>query len=190
MSTRQDVSVMKRSLRKKQKREFPGGPVIRIWCFHCQGQGSIPGPTTKILQGYLYLQVYEKRPGSLPGRAKGKHGGMELRLQSTIPLIFLIPQFRAAARRSWGTQGMKVTLQNLKMPDMAILFHKWPETRRVPRKYFPDHDLYILLAREIWSSLGCLWEWRQNPQLKFSDSVLHIGIWMKAWHLNSNENWH
>lgn len=38
MSTRQDVSVMKRSLRKKQKREFSGGPVIRIWCFYCQGQ--------------------------------------------------------------------------------------------------------------------------------------------------------
>ena len=165
--------------------------MIRIRCFHCQGWGSIPGPTTKILQSYLYPQIYEKRPGSLPGRAKGKHGGMELRLQSTIPLIFLIlPNSEQQQGGLGGHKGMKVTLQNLKMPDMAILFHKWSETRRVPRKYFPDCDLYILLAREIWSSLGCLWEWRQNPQLKFSDSVLHIGIWVKAWHLNSNENWH
>ena len=146
MSTRQDVSVMKRSLRKKQKREFPGGPVIRIRCFHCQGWGSIPGQTTKILQGYLYPQIYEKRPGSLPGRAKGKHGGTELRLQSTIPLIFLILSNSEQQQGGLGGhKGMKVTLQNLKMPDMAILLHKWYETRRVPRKYFPDRDLYIYI---------------------------------------------
>ena len=26
------------------------GPVIRTWCFHCQGSGSIPGWGTKIPQ--------------------------------------------------------------------------------------------------------------------------------------------
>ena len=29
-------------------REFPGSPVVRIWCFHCCGLGSIPGQGTKI----------------------------------------------------------------------------------------------------------------------------------------------
>ena len=28
--------------------EFPGGPVVRTWRFHCRGQGSIPGWGTKI----------------------------------------------------------------------------------------------------------------------------------------------
>ena len=36
---------------KKNFREFPGGPVVRTWCFHCQGLGSIPGWGTKIPQG-------------------------------------------------------------------------------------------------------------------------------------------
>ena len=166
MTTRLDASVMKRSPRKKQKREFPGGPVIRIQCFHCQGGGSIPGPTTKILQGFLYPQFYEKKPGFLLGRTKGKHGGTELRSQSTIHSFSWLPPHSSSEQQQGdlgGHKGMKVTLQNFKMPDMAILIHKWYETRRVPRKYFPDHDLYILLAREIWSSLGCLWEWKQNP---------------------------
>ena len=30
--------------------EFPGSPVVRTWCFHCGGPGSIPGEGTKILQ--------------------------------------------------------------------------------------------------------------------------------------------
>ena len=29
--------------------EFPGNPVVRTWCFHCHGLGSIPGQETKIL---------------------------------------------------------------------------------------------------------------------------------------------
>ena len=29
---------------------FPGGPVVRIWCFQCPGRGSVPGQGTKILQ--------------------------------------------------------------------------------------------------------------------------------------------
>ena len=31
-------------------REFPEGPVVRTWCFHCRGPGSIPGQGTKILR--------------------------------------------------------------------------------------------------------------------------------------------
>ena len=30
--------------------EFPGGPGVGTWCFHCGGPGSIPGEGTKILQ--------------------------------------------------------------------------------------------------------------------------------------------
>ena len=128
MTTRLDDSVMKRSPRKKQKKEFPGGPVIRIQCFHCQRGGSIPGPTTKILQGFLYPQFYEKKPRFLLGRTKGKHGGTELRSQSTNPFIFLIPHPPSSSEEQQGDlgghKGMKVTLQNFKMPDMAILIHK------------------------------------------------------------------
>ena len=32
-----------------KSREFPGGPVVRNWLFHCQGLGSIQGRGTKIL---------------------------------------------------------------------------------------------------------------------------------------------
>ena len=32
---------------KLHSREFPGSPVVRTWCFHCQGPGSIPGRGTK-----------------------------------------------------------------------------------------------------------------------------------------------
>ena len=28
-------------------REFPGGPVVKTWSYHCQGLGSIPGQGTK-----------------------------------------------------------------------------------------------------------------------------------------------
>lgn len=31
-------------------REFPGCPVIRIWCFHCWGPSSMPGQGTEIPQ--------------------------------------------------------------------------------------------------------------------------------------------
>ena len=36
--------------KKKNCGKFPGGPMIRTWCFHCCGPGSIPGQGTKILQ--------------------------------------------------------------------------------------------------------------------------------------------
>ena len=38
-------------------REFPCGPVVRTWCFHCCGLGSIPCQGTNILQvTWLYLK--------------------------------------------------------------------------------------------------------------------------------------
>ena len=30
----------------------PGGPVVRTWCFHCQGPGSIPGQENKVPQAF------------------------------------------------------------------------------------------------------------------------------------------
>ena len=32
---------------KTQRRELPGGPVVRTQCFHCSGPGSTPSPGTK-----------------------------------------------------------------------------------------------------------------------------------------------
>ena len=41
-------------------REFPGGPVVRTWHFHCCGLGSIPGQGTKILQAVQCCQKKER----------------------------------------------------------------------------------------------------------------------------------
>ena len=41
-------------------RELPGGPVVRTWCFHCWGPGSIPGQGTKILQAMWHGQKKKK----------------------------------------------------------------------------------------------------------------------------------
>ena len=38
------------SLKQQTSREFPGGPVVRTWCFHCHGPGSIPSGGNKIWQ--------------------------------------------------------------------------------------------------------------------------------------------
>lgn len=38
----------KRKLSKS--REFPGGPEVMTWCFHCQCPGSNPGQVPKILK--------------------------------------------------------------------------------------------------------------------------------------------
>ena len=35
---------------------LPGCPVVRTWCFHCQGPGSIPGQGIKILQDMQHGQ--------------------------------------------------------------------------------------------------------------------------------------
>ena len=39
---------MEMFLNKKVAREFPGGPVVRTWHFHCCGPGSTLGQGTKI----------------------------------------------------------------------------------------------------------------------------------------------
>ena len=39
-----------RTASEEKPQEFPGGPVVRIWCFLCHGLGSIPDQGTKILQ--------------------------------------------------------------------------------------------------------------------------------------------
>ena len=38
---------------KRKLREFPGSPVVRIRCFHCDDLGSIPCGGSKILQALL-----------------------------------------------------------------------------------------------------------------------------------------
>ena len=45
---------------KRRAGEFPGGPVVRTWCSHCWGPGSIPGLGTKIPQASQCGQ--KKRP--------------------------------------------------------------------------------------------------------------------------------
>ena len=30
--------------------EFPGGPAVSTWCFHCRGLDSVSGQGTKVLQ--------------------------------------------------------------------------------------------------------------------------------------------
>ena len=39
-----------RTASEEKPQQFPGCSVVRIWCFHCGGPGSIPGQGTKILQ--------------------------------------------------------------------------------------------------------------------------------------------
>ena len=40
--------------------EFLGGLVVRIWCFHCRGPGSIPDRGTEIPQAMLRSQKEKK----------------------------------------------------------------------------------------------------------------------------------
>ena len=49
------------SLSKNVMREFPGSPVVRTQCFHCQGPGSIPDRGTKILQAVQCGQKRKKK---------------------------------------------------------------------------------------------------------------------------------
>ena len=54
-------------------REFPGGPAVRTWCFHCGSLGSVPGWGTKILQAMRKKK--EKKIGLsvfLPGKFHGQ----------------------------------------------------------------------------------------------------------------------
>ena len=41
--------------------EFPGGPVVRTWCFHCQGLCLTPAWETKILQAVCRGAAPQKR---------------------------------------------------------------------------------------------------------------------------------
>ena len=41
-------------------REFPGGPVVKTWCFHCSGPGSTLGWGTKISQATWHGQKEKK----------------------------------------------------------------------------------------------------------------------------------
>ena len=48
---------------KQQWWEFPGGLLIRIWCFHCCASGSVPGRGTEIPQAtwhsrHKYVHTY------------------------------------------------------------------------------------------------------------------------------------
>ena len=38
------------SRRNERDVDFPGGPVVKMPCFHCRGRGFIPGQETKILR--------------------------------------------------------------------------------------------------------------------------------------------
>ena len=40
--------------------KFPGSPVVRARCFHCQGRGLIPGWGAKILQAMQHSQKRER----------------------------------------------------------------------------------------------------------------------------------
>lgn len=44
-------------LRKENSdsREFPGGPEVMTWCFHCQCPGSNPGQVPKIPKALRYI---------------------------------------------------------------------------------------------------------------------------------------
>ena len=44
--------------------EFPGFPVVRTQCIHCQEPNSIPGQGTKIPQAPQHCQINLHRPGS------------------------------------------------------------------------------------------------------------------------------
>ena len=54
---------------KQVSREFPGGPVVRIRCFHCRDLGSVPRQETEISQTtqhnqnkFFFLNVVSKPP--------------------------------------------------------------------------------------------------------------------------------
>ena len=45
------ILIVKNANNKEIYREFPGGPVVRTWHFHCPGSGSTPGWGTEIMHG-------------------------------------------------------------------------------------------------------------------------------------------
>ena len=46
---------------QKYSEEFPGGLVVRHWCFYCCGLGSNPGQGTEILQDVWCGQKKKKK---------------------------------------------------------------------------------------------------------------------------------
>ena len=55
------------------------GPMIRTWCFHCQGSGSVPGWGTKIPQA------------SWPNKIKGPRNAIKRKISRKSPQIS-VPQ--------------------------------------------------------------------------------------------------
>ena len=51
----------KSEFKLEQAGEVPGGPVVRTWCFHCQGPDSIPGRGSKIPQAAWHGQNNKKK---------------------------------------------------------------------------------------------------------------------------------
>ena len=51
--------------KKKGGWEFPGSPVVKTRCFHCQGPGSIAGRGTKIPQATQHGQKEKKKSDSI-----------------------------------------------------------------------------------------------------------------------------
>ena len=47
-------------------REFPGGPVVRMWAFTAMGPGLIPGWGTKIPQAMHHSQKKKKEKKEMP----------------------------------------------------------------------------------------------------------------------------
>jgi len=47
--------------KKSTKKEIPGDPVVRTWCFHRSDPGSIPGQGTKITQSHVVWAKKKKK---------------------------------------------------------------------------------------------------------------------------------
>ena len=60
-----------RSQKNKWVGEFPGGPAVRTWHFHCCGLGSIPGQGTRIPKAVLWWDQTNKQTKK---KAKAKVG--------------------------------------------------------------------------------------------------------------------
>ena len=69
-----------------EEREFPGGPVVRTWCFHCHDLSSTPGGGTEILQatccGQNFLEKEAEKENML-----GCHDGILAALELSGGLL-------------------------------------------------------------------------------------------------------
>ena len=71
-SRRQDFDDEVGSTKNVLRREFPGGPELRIWCFHFWGVGLIPGQGTKILQALQCCKKKKKKKKKKEKKRKKK----------------------------------------------------------------------------------------------------------------------